>query len=69
MIVRCPRCGQETDYSPENPYRPFCSKRCKESDLYNWLCDEPESADVPPDDLAGEAELILPPASNRKLFH
>ena len=34
--MRCPICKKET--SPEaNPYRPFCSERCKLLDLDNWL--------------------------------
>jgi len=34
--MRCPICGKKT--SPEgNPYRPFCSERCKLIDLDNWL--------------------------------
>jgi endogenous inhibitor of DNA gyrase (YacG/DUF329 family) len=24
-------------WSPENPYRPFCSERCKLADLGSWL--------------------------------
>ncbi len=46
MKVICPRCGKETEYNKENPYRPFCSKRCKDSDLFGWLApDEDEAAD------------------------
>jgi endogenous inhibitor of DNA gyrase (YacG/DUF329 family) len=36
MIVRCPRCGKETD-NTGNPFRPFCSERCKLVDLGNWI--------------------------------
>jgi endogenous inhibitor of DNA gyrase (YacG/DUF329 family) len=36
MIVKCPRCGKETD-TVDNPFRPFCSERCKMVDLGNWL--------------------------------
>jgi uncharacterized protein len=36
MILKCPRCGKETD-SAENPSRPFCSERCKMIDLGNWI--------------------------------
>ncbi len=36
MIVRCPRCGKETEMTG-NPYRPFCSERCKLVDLGNWV--------------------------------
>lgn len=40
MKVKCPRCGLESEFSADNPYRPFCSRRCKESDLYDWLTEE-----------------------------
>jgi endogenous inhibitor of DNA gyrase (YacG/DUF329 family) len=34
--VRCPICKGET--APKgNPFRPFCSERCKLIDLDNWL--------------------------------
>ncbi|HEY8271438.1 MAG TPA: DNA gyrase inhibitor YacG [Pseudobdellovibrionaceae bacterium] len=34
--VKCPQCGLSTIYSPENPFRPFCSERCKTFDLAHW---------------------------------
>ncbi|HTV54518.1 MAG TPA: DNA gyrase inhibitor YacG [Terriglobia bacterium] len=34
--MRCPICNKETK-SEGNPYRPFCSERCKMVDLDNWL--------------------------------
>ena len=34
--VRCPQCGAETPWSPDNPWRPFCSERCKQIDLGCW---------------------------------
>ena len=34
--VRCPQCGGESLWSPDNPYRPFCSERCKLIDLGAW---------------------------------
>ena len=36
MNVKCPRCGKETEFTG-NPFRPFCSKRCKQIDLGNWI--------------------------------
>ncbi len=41
MMVKCPKCGKMTPWEG-NPYRPFCSKRCKEDDLYFWLSDDEE---------------------------
>ncbi len=34
--MRCPICKWETLYAG-NPYRPFCSERCRWLDLDNWL--------------------------------
>lgn len=34
--VRCPACGGASLYAPENPYRPFCSERCRSHDLGAW---------------------------------
>jgi endogenous inhibitor of DNA gyrase (YacG/DUF329 family) len=48
--VRCPGCGGPSDYEPANPWRPFCSERCREGDLGAWASETyrvPES--TPPD--------------------
>ncbi len=37
--VKCPHCGQETHWEG-NPFRPFCSERCKLLDLGHWLAEE-----------------------------
>lgn len=34
--VRCPQCGTYIEYRLENPFRPFCSERCKLIDLGAW---------------------------------
>jgi len=34
--VACPTCGGLSEYSPANPWRPFCSERCKLIDLGQW---------------------------------
>lgn len=34
--VKCPQCGRLALYDPKNPYRPFCSERCKLIDLGQW---------------------------------
>ncbi len=33
--TRCPICGKETTWE-DNPYRPFCSERCRLMDLGKW---------------------------------
>ncbi len=35
MQVKCPKCGNLKEYT-DNPYRPFCSYRCKLIDLGDW---------------------------------
>ena len=34
--VPCPGCGKPVPYSPDNPFRPFCSERCRVTDLGGW---------------------------------
>lgn len=34
--IKCPQCGALTVFSPENPFRPFCSERCRLIDLGEW---------------------------------
>ena len=38
--VRCPACGGDSRYASDNPYRPFCSARCKNVDLGAWASEE-----------------------------
>lgn len=35
-IVRCPACAGPSVYAASNPYRPFCSQRCKNLDFGAW---------------------------------
>ncbi len=35
-IVTCPSCGGKSVYAPDNPFRPFCSERCKNLDFGAW---------------------------------
>ena len=52
-IVKCPTCGGDSVYARSNPYRPFCSERCKNIDLGAWANEDfrvPE--ETPPDDQA-----------------
>jgi endogenous inhibitor of DNA gyrase (YacG/DUF329 family) len=34
--VACPACGRNALFGPANPWRPFCSERCRTSDLGGW---------------------------------
>ncbi|HLQ86627.1 MAG TPA: DNA gyrase inhibitor YacG [Salinisphaeraceae bacterium] len=35
--INCPNCGKPAPADSSNPYRPFCSRRCKLIDLGDWL--------------------------------
>ena len=39
MIVKCPICKKPGEWSDKNPWRPFCSERCKLIDLGEWASD------------------------------
>ena len=54
--VDCPFCGRRVEFGPANPWRPFCSERCKTGDLGAWARDAYVVAGEPYDDLASEAE-------------
>lgn len=36
LKVKCPTCRKESLYSKDNPFRPFCSERCRLIDLGQW---------------------------------
>jgi endogenous inhibitor of DNA gyrase (YacG/DUF329 family) len=46
-VVACPRCGGESLYAPENPFRPFCSERCKIHDVGAWASESYRVAATP----------------------
>lgn len=50
-IVDCPFCGRRTEFGPRNPWRPFCSERCKTGDLGAWASNAYVVEGSPSDDL------------------
>lgn len=48
--VRCPGCGQPSEYTPENRWRPFCSERCRNLDLGAWATESYRVPAAPPQD-------------------
>ncbi|MBI0326405.1 DNA gyrase inhibitor YacG [Burkholderia plantarii] len=64
LVVKCPACAKDVSWTPESPFRPFCSARCKQMDLGAWAAeryriggtdDEPSdnAADGQPDGRSG----------------
>lgn len=35
-MVKCPTCGREVPWTPEQRFKPFCSERCRLIDLGAW---------------------------------
>jgi uncharacterized protein len=51
--VPCPTCGKPSVYAPSNPWRPFCSERCRSVDLGAWASESyrvPSPPGQPDDD-------------------
>jgi endogenous inhibitor of DNA gyrase (YacG/DUF329 family) len=63
--VRCPQCGGEAVWSPGNPWRPFCSERCKQIDLGAWAAESYRIAGQVSDDETGTPGLDFPDAEGR----
>lgn len=49
MKIKCPGCRKESKWE-ENPFRPFCSERCKLIDLGAWASDGYKIAGRPEDE-------------------
>ena len=53
-VVPCPTCKGESLYDVSNPFRPFCSERCKNMDFGAWadegfrVAADPEPDEPPP---------------------
>jgi len=48
--VPCPTCRQLTAFVPANPWRPFCSARCRGLDLGAWATENYRMPATPPTD-------------------
>ena len=50
LRVPCPSCREPALFSPANPWRPFCSERCRQRDLGAWANEEYRVPEAPPQD-------------------
>jgi len=39
LMLKCPTCGKPVEWK-DNPWRPFCSERCKLIDFDKWTSEE-----------------------------
>ena len=54
--VACPTCKKLAVYDTNNPYRPFCSERCKMIDLGDWANENYKIPDNKPAELDDEQD-------------
>ncbi len=52
-MKRCPSCNKQVEWQ-DNPFRPFCSERCKLIDLGKWVNEEYRVPGKPVREDAGE---------------
>lgn len=50
-LVKCPNCAGDSVYAASNPYRPFCSAYCKNSDFVAWANEDFRVPEKPSTDL------------------
>jgi endogenous inhibitor of DNA gyrase (YacG/DUF329 family) len=55
VAVGCPNCDAEVQWSEANPWRPFCSARCRAIDLGEWATNRYVIAGSDVTDRSGEA--------------
>jgi uncharacterized protein len=56
--VACPGCKGPSRYAADNPFRPFCSERCRDMDLGAWASEQFRVEAEPPaeNDSSGTTE-------------
>lgn len=59
LEVACPQCQKKVEWREENPYRPFCSERCRLIDLGAWADGTHRIAGEPAMDETEIDEMIL----------
>jgi len=59
-IVKCPQCGGPSRYEAANPFRPFCTERCRNIDLGAWANEEHRMPDETPPDAPEFEQRSLP---------
>ena len=60
--MKCPICGKPVQWQ-DNPFRPFCSERCKLVDLGRWVTEE---YSVPGSPLPKEHDDVPTPSNSHE---
>lgn len=59
LKVACPQCRKKVEWREDNPFRPFCSERCRLLDLGAWADGSHRIAGEPAMDETEIDEMIL----------
>ncbi|MCE0734508.1 DNA gyrase inhibitor YacG [Halomonas sp. G15] len=59
LEVACPQCRKKVEWREDNPYRPFCSERCRLIDLGAWADGSHRIAGEPAMDETEIDEMIM----------
>lgn len=54
--VPCPTCRRPALFAPANPWRPFCSERCRGVDFGAWATEDYRVTALPPSDPDEQAD-------------
>ncbi len=52
----CPNCNKNSSLSTDNPWRPFCSERCRLIDLGDWMDESNKIASEPAEFIDSNSE-------------
>ncbi len=59
LTVKCPICQTNVVWGPESAFRPFCSDRCRLTDLGEWASESRRIADKQPIEAGlGDVDLL-----------
>jgi hypothetical protein len=54
--VDCPNCGRKVEFTPASRWRPFCSERCRTSDLGAWASGRYVIAGAPREETSSDGD-------------
>ncbi len=56
-LVNCPTCNKQVAWTAEQPFRPFCSERCRLIDLGEWVMEQKVICEPVITEMLGEENL------------
>ncbi|WP_058465914.1 DNA gyrase inhibitor YacG [Legionella cincinnatiensis] len=66
--ITCPTCQKQNTWHSDNPFRPFCSDRCKLIDLGEWANESRKIPGAAADSMHSFDINVHPKNTNDELF-